>query len=64
VLAAGGIPLDAKDLLALHAQGIRAILSLTEHPLLAFREIPPALLAGLDITYLHDPDPRSAPSNF
>jgi predicted protein tyrosine phosphatase len=64
VLAAGGIPLDAKDLLALHAQGIRAILSLTEHPLLAFREIPPALLAGLDITYLHVPIPDQHPPTF
>jgi atypical dual specificity phosphatase len=61
VLAASGIPLDAKDLRALHAQGIRAILSLTEHPLLAFREITPALLDQLDIAYLHVPIPDQHP---
>jgi atypical dual specificity phosphatase len=61
VLAASGIPLDAKDLRALHAQGIRAILSLTEHPLLAFREITLALLDELDIAYLHVPIPDQHP---
>ena len=61
ILAASGIPLDAKDLRSLHAQGIRAMLSLTEHSLLTFREITPALLNELDITYLHVPIPDQHP---
>jgi atypical dual specificity phosphatase len=54
-LAASGIPLDAKDIRSLHQQGIRAILSLTEQPLFAQREITAALLAEMDITYFHVP---------
>ena len=61
MLAASGIPLDEKDLRALHGQGIRAILSLTEQSLLMFREITPTLLAELDITYLHIPIPDQRP---
>ncbi len=61
ILAASGIPLDAKDLRSLQAQGIRAILSLTEHSLLTFHEITPTLLADLDITYLHVPIPDQHP---
>jgi atypical dual specificity phosphatase len=60
-LAASGIPLDVKDLRALHGQGIRAMLSLTEHSLLTFRAITPELLAELDITYLHVPIPDQHP---
>ena len=60
-LAASGIPLDAKDLRSLQAQGIRAMISLTEHSLLMFREITPTLLADLDITYLHVPIPDQHP---
>ncbi len=33
ILAASGINRDAKDMYALHYQGIRAILSLTKRPL-------------------------------
>ena len=54
-LAASGIPLDAKDILSLHQQGIRAILSLTEQPLFSQREITAALLADMDIAYFHVP---------
>jgi atypical dual specificity phosphatase len=48
-LAASGIPLDEKDIRSLHGQGIRAICSLTEQPLMAQCEITPALLDALDI---------------
>ncbi|MBK9940532.1 MAG: dual specificity protein phosphatase family protein [Kouleothrix sp.] len=54
-LAASGIPLDAKDIHAFHGQGIRAILSLTEPPLFAQREITATLLGALDIAYFHVP---------
>jgi atypical dual specificity phosphatase len=60
-LAASGIPLDAKDMRALHAQGIRAVLSLTEQPLTHQREITAALLAELDIAALHVPVPDQHP---
>ncbi|MEZ4670801.1 MAG: dual specificity protein phosphatase family protein [Anaerolineae bacterium] len=55
MLAAGGIPLDQKDVEDLHAQGIRAILALTELPISNQREITPTLLTTLDIEVLHFP---------
>ncbi|MBA3533900.1 MAG: dual specificity protein phosphatase family protein [Ardenticatenales bacterium] len=55
VLAASSVPFDVRDVRALHTQGIRAILSLTEHPLTIFRSITPALFVELDIAYCHAP---------
>lgn len=55
VLAAGSIPLDAKDIRALHHEKIRAILSLTQRAPTSFREITPALLTELDLLYFHVP---------
>jgi atypical dual specificity phosphatase len=52
-LAGSGIPLDAKDIVALHSQGIRAILTLTEQPLTAQKQITPELLAEYDINAMH-----------
>lgn len=60
-LAASYIPLGANDIQSLYAQGIRAILSLTEQPLTALREITPDLLTGLDLTYFHVPIPDQHP---
>lgn len=60
-LAASGIPLDAKDIVALHQQGVRAILSLTEQPLTMQREITPALLEAQEIMYFHVPVPDQHP---
>jgi atypical dual specificity phosphatase len=54
-LAASGIPYDAKDIRSLHEQGIRAILSLTEHPITNYKEITPELFKELDILYFHTP---------
>jgi atypical dual specificity phosphatase len=54
-LAASGIPLDEKDVRSLHQQGIRAILTLTEQPLFAQREITPALFDAMDIVSFHIP---------
>lgn len=61
ILAAGSIPLDAKDIRALHEKKIRAILSLTEHPITRFREITPDLFNQLEITYFHVPVPDQFP---
>jgi atypical dual specificity phosphatase len=61
ILAAGSIPLDAKDLRALRAENIRAILSLTERAPTTFREITAALLDELDIVYFHVPIPDQFP---
>lgn len=61
VLAASGVPISADNVRSLHAQGIRAVLSLTEQPLTSFREITPALLAELDITAHHVPVPDQFP---
>lgn len=61
ILAASGIPIDAKDIRSLHQQGIRAILSLTEQPLWSQREITPILFNELDIHYYHMPVPDHQP---
>ena len=55
VLAASSIPFNAKDIRSLHQQGIRAIVSLTSHPLTTLRDVTPDLFNELDITYLHAP---------
>lgn len=55
VLAASDIPASAANIESLHAQGIRAILTLTERPLTSARSLPPALFARLDIALAHVP---------
>ena len=64
VLAAGSVPVEENDIRSLHAEKIRAILSLTERPITAFHEITPALFASFDITYLHVPVPDQFPPNM
>ena len=54
-LAASGIPLGVKDLQSLYEQGVRAIVSLTEHPLTVQKEITPQVLTEIDLTCLHKP---------
>lgn len=55
VLAASGIPLGVGDLQGLYQQGIRAIVSLTEHPLTSQREITAETLTAIGLEYLHAP---------
>jgi atypical dual specificity phosphatase len=55
ILAASSIPFSANDIRSLHAQGIRAILSLTTRPLTISKDITPELFQDLDIVYLHCP---------
>ena len=56
ILAASGIPLGLEDTQSLYAQGIRAIVSLTERSLLeSQQEITSVVLDELDIRYLHAP---------
>jgi atypical dual specificity phosphatase len=55
ILAAGSIPFSAKDICSLHQQGIRAVLSLTTHPLTISRDITSDLFQELDIIYFHAP---------
>ncbi|HEX3052364.1 MAG TPA: dual specificity protein phosphatase family protein, partial [Aggregatilineaceae bacterium] len=40
---------------ALHAQGMRAIVSLTEYPLTVQRDVPPDVFTRFDLVYLHSP---------
>lgn len=61
ILAAGSIPVSLQDIQSLHAQGIRSVLSLTEHSLLEFHEISHSLLAALDMIYTHEPVPDQHP---
>ncbi|MEM8531373.1 MAG: dual specificity protein phosphatase family protein [Chloroflexota bacterium] len=61
LLAASDIPLGAKDIHSLYQQGIRTLLSLTEQPLFAQRQITPALLTDLDMAYFHVPVPDQYP---
>lgn len=53
VLAASGIPLGVRDLQSLREQGIRAIVTLTEHPLTVQEEITPQVLDEMGLTCLH-----------
>lgn len=55
VVAASGIPLGVKDLQSLYEQGIRAIVTLTEHPLTVQEEITTQVLAEIGLTCLHAP---------
>jgi atypical dual specificity phosphatase len=55
VLAAGGIPLGRKDLGSLREQGIRAIVTLTEHPLTVQTEITALVLQDMGFLCLHAP---------
>lgn len=57
VLAASSIPASQENIRSLYDQGIRAILSLTEHPLTIFETVTPELFAELGITYHHVPIP-------
>lgn len=57
VLAAGSVPVDAKDILSLHDGGVRGILSLTERALTSFWEISAEVFAEMDIKYFHVPIP-------
>ncbi len=54
-LAASPTPISLEDLQSLKAQGISAIVTLTEHPLTTWREITPDALAALGFTVLHAP---------
>jgi len=63
-LAAGSVPVEANDILSLHAENIRAILTLTERPITTFHEITPNLLESLNIAYLHVPIPDQFPPNM
>ncbi len=55
IIAASGIPLGLKDLQSLFEQGIRAIVTLTEHPLTVQEEITPQLFDEIGLTCLHAP---------
>ncbi|PJF36529.1 MAG: hypothetical protein CUN49_04990 [Candidatus Thermofonsia Clade 1 bacterium] len=55
VLAAGPIPSSEDEIRRLHAEGIRAIVSLTEHPLIAWRSFTAELFASLGIELYHAP---------
>src|SRR5262245_20593265 len=55
ILAASSIPVSGEDIRSLHAQGIRAILTLTERPITGFKTISNELMAQLDIVYRHVP---------
>ena len=63
ILAASGIPLGEKDLRSLFEQGIRAIITLTEHPLTMQEEIKSDVLEEIGLTYLHAPILDQHPPN-
>ena len=55
ILAAGSIPFHREDIASLSEQGIRAIVSLTTHPLTIAKDIDDEFFAKMDIVYLHSP---------
>ncbi|MBL8162291.1 MAG: dual specificity protein phosphatase family protein [Anaerolineae bacterium] len=64
VLAASAYPASERDVRSLHAQGIRAIITLTERPLTSIAKISPALLDELSLKTLHVPiDDFGPPTN-
>lgn len=55
VLAASGVPVGIKDLSSLYKQGVRAIVTLTEHPLTVQTQITTDYLNDIGFNYLHVP---------
>src|SRR5690349_6434128 len=55
VLAAGGIPISRENLEVLQTQGIRSIVTLTEHPLTIQKSLPASLCAEMGFDLLHMP---------
>ncbi len=55
VIAASGIPLGMTDLRSLYEQGVRAIITLTEHPITAQAKITTQALDEIGLTCLHVP---------
>ena len=53
VLACGGIPISPADLDTLQTQGVRALISLTEHPLTSLKSITAKNLLDHDMQLLH-----------
>ena len=55
VIAASDIPIGVRDLQSLYQQGIRAIVTLTEHPLTVQAGITAQVLDEIGLTCLHAP---------
>lgn len=55
VIAASGVPLGMTDLRSLYEQGVRAIITLTEHPITTQAEITTRALDEIGLTCLHVP---------
>lgn len=53
VLAAGGIPVSKDNLQVLQTQGIKAIITLTEHPLTAQKSLPATLFVEMGFDLFH-----------
>ena len=64
VLAASGLPTEPDDLQALYDQGIRAIITLTERPLIGRNNVTDAMFAQIGLEALHAPiDDHHAPDD-
>jgi atypical dual specificity phosphatase len=55
VLSAGGIPISRENLETLQKQGVRAIVTLTEHPLTIQKSLPAKLFADMGFDLFHMP---------
>jgi atypical dual specificity phosphatase len=55
VLACGGIPISIENLASLKSQGIKAIATLTEHPLTAQKALATEILPDMGFENLHVP---------
>lgn len=53
MVSAGGIPVSIENLQALRDQGVRAIITLTEHPLTAQKALTEAVLTEMGFDTLH-----------
>ena len=54
-VAGGGIPISIENAESLHAQGIRAIVTLTEHPLTTQKVFSGSTLSDMGFEVLHVP---------
>ena len=64
LVAASSVPVGRKDLLSLYAQSIRAIITLTEHPITIQRGVSLDYLREADLLYLHAPVVDHHPTRF
>lgn len=55
IVACGGIPVSVENMESLKNDGIRAVITLTEHPITVQKALPPEVVADMGFEILHVP---------